>query len=341
MEIKYSVIIPVYNSEKTIDRCVKSLLSQQRNDVEIIVINDGSKDKSEEILSEYEENNQNIVLISQENRGVSAARNAGIEKARGIYITFVDGDDYVSDDYFAVLDQMAQQPDEDLIIFSNNTVGGQADRDSRLYHRLEHIKEKREIMRLLLSSRKIMSPWNKRFKKNIIEKNNIRFIKYLQTGEDFNFCLEYMLNCNTIGVKYKKIYNVDISDNTSLSRKYRAHLDVQLKKVFKNAASLIRKSNLNENDKDSLLIIVDYLFVKNVFTCIAEEFKCAKPSYRKVKNNIGDIYKKFCTPLCRRGTYCNVIHRILRVFIQNKCILPVYGITKLVKGKRFARYMEE
>ena len=341
MRIKYSVIIPVYNSEKTIDRCLQSLLSQKRADVEIIVIDDGSEDRSGEILSKYAEKNNTLVLLRQENSGVSVARNTGIEKASGDYILFVDSDDFVSDDYFYALDQMGNQTDDDLIVFASNTIGGPEVDESGLYHQLEVLKDNNKKMELLLASRKIMSPWNKRFKRKILAENSIRFIKYFQTGEDFNFCLEYMLYCNTICVKTQKIYNVDISDNTSLSRKYRAHLDIQLVKVFKNAAALISKSSLSRNDKDNLLKIVDYLFVKNVFTCIAEEFKHEKPGYRNMRNNIANIYTKFCISLCAKGAYCNIIHRSLRFLVHKKCILPMYVITTLVKGKLFSKYLGE
>lgn len=341
MKVKYSVIIPVYNAEKTIERCLQSLLSQKRNDVEIIVINDGSTDKSGEIISEYTAYNDSLILLSHENRGVSAARNTGIETASGDYLLFVDSDDFVSKDYFFILDQLGEQEDSDLLMFASNTVGGQNIDESKLYFRLENIDKRIEKMELLLSSRKIMPPWNKRFKKEIILDHKIRFISNLQTGEDFNFCLEYMVYCHTIRVKFQQIYNVDISDNTSLSRKYREHLDIQLEKVFRNAAALIKKSCLEANEKDNLLMIVDYLFVKNIFTCIAEEFKKEKPNYRKKKKEIVEIYKKFFSPLCRKGEYCNFIHRILRFFIKNGYILPVYGITRIVKEKQFSKYIEE
>lgn len=341
MERKYSVIIPVYNSEKTLERCLQSIFAQKRNDLEVIAINDGSQDRSEKILAEYAVRNEELILINQENSGVSVARNSGIDRASGTYILFVDSDDFVSKDYFHILDKMGQQYDDDFFMFASNTVGGQDVDESRLYHQLERLENNGKKMELLLSSRKIMSPWNKRFKRDIILKNNIRFIEHLQTGEDFNFCLEYMLNCSTICIKYQKIYNVDISDNSSLSRKYRDHLDVQLEKVFKNAADLIKKSMLDDKDKDNLLKIVDYLFVKNIFTCIAEEFKKEKPNYQQKKSEIVEIYKKFFIPLCRSGTYYNLIHKTLRTFIKHRCVFPVYGITKIVKEKQFSKYIEE
>lgn len=341
IDMKYSVIIPVYNSEKTIERCIQSLLVQKRNDAEIVVINDGSTDATEEILSGYAAEYKNILLIKQKNSGVSAARNAGIERASGNYITFVDSDDYVSENYFSVLDEMEKQADADLLMFSSNTVGGQEADESALYHQMERMNDTGTKMELLLSSRKIMSPINKRFKREIIIANQIRFVRKFQTGEDFNFCLEYMLNCSSISVSCEKLYNVDISDTTSLSRKYRPDLALQLEKVFENAANLISKSSLDSKEKERLLCITDYLFIKNVFTSIAEEFKVNKPNYRRMKNDIADIYRRFRTPLCSKGTYCNVIHWGLRKFVYFKCMFPIYGVTVFIKGKNSQNIMNK
>ena len=339
MKIKYSVIIPVYNAEKTIERCLDSLLVQQREDVELIIVDDGSKDRSREILQQYAENHTGIIFISQDNSGVSTARNRGIEKARGAYILFVDSDDFVSKDYFSILDRAGDQSDADLIMFSQNTIGGKTADEAELYRRLENSDALVEKMKLLLATRKIMSPWNKRFKKDIILKNNIRFIRDFQTGEDFNFCLEYTLCCKTIKAIYKNIYNVDISDNSSLSRKYRENLDTQIEKVFGNAAALVRKSTLQDYDKAILLEIVDYLFVKNIFTCIAEEFKKEKSSYRRRRGDIIRIYGRFEIPLCETGGYYNLIHRVLRGFIKHRFVFLVYGVTKIVKEKKFSEYL--
>lgn len=340
MKIKYSVIIPIYNSEKTLERCLASLLWQRRDDVEVIAINDGSTDKSGKILAEYAEAYDSLVRIDEKNSGVSTARNTGIERATGTYILFVDSDDFVSKNYFDTLDHIGKQNDDDLFMFASNTVGGRNPDESRLYHQLEKLEENGKKMELLLRSRKVMSPCNKRFKRAIILKNHIRFIKKLQTGEDFNFCLEYMLNCDTISIKYQKLYNVDISDRLSLSRKYRANLDIQLEKVFQHAAGLIQDSRLDSKEKEDLLRVVDYLFVKSIFTCIAEEFKNERFNYRNRKGDIVEIYKKFLIPLCSRGSYCNLVHRTLRILVKYRCVLPVYGITKLVKEKQFSKYTE-
>ena len=103
MKAKISIIIPVYNSEKYLEECIISLLNQTLKECEFIFINDGSTDNSYNICKEYERKDGRIVLINQENRGVSTARNIGMTRAQGDYITFVDSDDYVDNKYIETL----------------------------------------------------------------------------------------------------------------------------------------------------------------------------------------------------------------------------------------------
>ncbi len=100
---KVSVVIPVYNSEKTLHKCIQSLLNQTHTNWECILVNDGSQDKSEEICREYEQKDSRFIVLSKPNGGVSSARNQGIQRATGAYITFVDSDDYISCDYMQIL----------------------------------------------------------------------------------------------------------------------------------------------------------------------------------------------------------------------------------------------
>ena len=98
-----SIIVPVFNSEKYIEKCLKSLLAQTYKDLEILVIDDGSKDNSSDVVRQLQLDDQRIKLICQENQGVSSARNKGIEMSKGQYIVFVDSDDYVESNYVETL----------------------------------------------------------------------------------------------------------------------------------------------------------------------------------------------------------------------------------------------
>ena len=102
--MKYSVIIPAYQAENTIARCLDSLLAGIRNDAEILIVNDGSNDRTEEICLDYASRYPRIRYFLQEHRGVSAARNLALDHACGEYIMFVDSDDYVFGEYFPVID---------------------------------------------------------------------------------------------------------------------------------------------------------------------------------------------------------------------------------------------
>lgn len=94
-----SVIIPVYNVEKYLRRCLNSVIDQEYKNIEIILVNDGSTDNSLEMAISYKEKDKRIKVFSQENQGLSAARNTGLDKSQGEYIIFIDSDDYVSKDY--------------------------------------------------------------------------------------------------------------------------------------------------------------------------------------------------------------------------------------------------
>lgn len=340
-EIKYSVIIPVYNAEKTIERCLDSLTKQKRNDVELIVINDGSKDSSDRIIRKYAQNNSNIIYIQQENAGVSAARNKGLDAANGKYITFVDSDDYVSDEYFSCLENYDIKKNAELLLFSQNTIGGKAEESTQLFDRLAKIDSSAERLKLLISSRRIMPPWDKRFCREIIEENQLRFAENISIGEDFDFCLSYAMCCDKIDIINNQIYCVDITDMSSLSRKYRPALGRQLLEVFSMAEETIKYNKCYEADTEDMLRIVDYLFAKNVFTCIAEEFKIGKPCYFRDRKHAIQICQKFEKPLGNGESYCNMIHRGLRFLLKHQIIFPIYMVAYAYKWKTYKNYLEK
>lgn len=340
MKIKYSVIIPVYNSEKTLKRCLDSLLEQRWEDVEVILINDGSSDRSGEIIRAYSNRYPNIRTATQENSGVSAARNRGLDEAKGTYITFVDSDDYVSDDYFRVMDEAGEKEDSDLIVFAKDIAGQRID-ERDLYKKMCSAESMQEKRKILLSSRIIFQPPYKRFKREIIEKRHLRFIKDMYVGEDFNFCFAYMLECKSIRIEYRKIYFIDVSENDSLSRKYRSDIDTQLQWEIKEAAKTLKNSRLSIDEKKDLLTVLDYFMARNIFTCIAETFKTGKPSYRKNQEKYVEICSRFNTPLYKLDVYYSKIHFLLRILLYRRCIFPLYLITRIVKGREFRKYWKK
>lgn len=323
--IKYSVIIPVYNGEKTLHRCLDSLLKAGRTDIQLIVINDGSTDDSDGILRDYAARHGEIRYITQTNAGVSRARNNGLDHAEGEFVTFVDCDDYVSDDYFSLLDTA---DDSDLVVFGNHFVGGAEPDESALFAQLLALDSAARLA-LLLSSRKIMSPWNKRFKRSFVEAGHLRFAEGLQIGEDFNFCFAYAIGCHSIGILADKLCCIDISGEDSLSRKYRPHLDDQMCRVFRLAS---------ETDAQGAYSgILDYLFVKNVFTSVAEEFKNRELPYFRNRREIKAICDKFRTPI--GPVNCGIVHKGVRLLLRLRFDFLIYLVAYLARGRKFKKHI--
>lgn len=119
---KVSIIIPVFNNVAYVEKCIRSVTTQTYRELEIIVVDDGSSDGSTEILKRFAEDDPRILLLRQENSGVSAARNRGLELASGRYLTFVDGDDYISRDYVEKLVHCARRHDAEMVICGLNYV---------------------------------------------------------------------------------------------------------------------------------------------------------------------------------------------------------------------------
>lgn len=331
--LKHSVIIPAYNAEDTIERCLQSLLVQQRKDVEIIVINDGSTDKTADIINNIASTNKTVVCLHQANGGVSNARNNGLSHATGTYITFVDSDDWVSENYFSELDKM--DPDTDLCYFRFV----ESDEDSAtLFEQIDSCEAWVDKMNLLLSSRIIMKPSNKRYKREIINKNSLQFIENLHISEDFNFSMLYSVHCNSIKMYNSPIYCLDLTNDNSLSRKVRKNLTEDIIKGFSCVESTVKDSPRSTFEKQQLMTTLDYLYIKNVCSCIAETFKYCKPQYLKNRKMYKEICKKFTKPLSESENYYNKVHQILRSILKFNLIYPFYMVSWLAKGLEFKKY---
>lgn len=189
--MKVSVIIPVYNAEKYITSCIESLIGQTLHECEFIFINDGSRDDSQLIIERFKEMDDRVKLISQENQGVSAARNRGLEVAIGEYIGFVDADDYIEKDMFQILYSVGKEEDCDIVTsdFESEKEGSKFvtrypfQSDQTLGK--GYINEK--IIPYLLQHDNLNSVCNKIYKRNLIQQNQIMFPNNVSLGEDGTF----------------------------------------------------------------------------------------------------------------------------------------------------------
>ncbi len=175
---KVSIIVPVYNVEKYLGRCLDSLVMQTLEDIEIICVNDGSPDNSLAILEEYAAKDTRIRIINQENAGLSCARNAGLQIAQGEYIAFVDSDDWVDLDFFKKLYDTAKKHDTDIAVAGIMRL--------HKFGKKFYLKFTEEIVTNDLNKKFELCDvpdrsyvWNKIYKKEVLLNNNIKFVENL------------------------------------------------------------------------------------------------------------------------------------------------------------------
>lgn len=191
--ILISVIIPVYNSSHYLAECLESVLTQSLRDIEIICVNDGSTDDSLDLLQQYQSKDSRFTVISQENVGVSAARNAGLEVAKGRYIGFVDSDDTVEKEYFETLCTAAATHEVEVVFC--NGLGSQDIVRSKRYTE----KEIREIiLPLYFKEDSYNAIWNKLYSAEVIRKNNVRFPLGRSHGEDGEFNIQFLMHASSL-----------------------------------------------------------------------------------------------------------------------------------------------
>lgn len=211
-----SIIVPVYKAEKFIHQCIDSLLAQTYKNIEVILVDDGSPDNCGKICDEYAAKDKRVKVIHQKNSGVSAARNKAIAHSKGEWITFVDADDKVTDDYIEKL----MSKDGDWII------GGYRDTNNNFCHIIEdsYIGKERLIrfFQEHLQNLYTNNIGGKLYRSSIICDNGMKFNTNVRFSEDFLFNLEFLSHCNSVALS--KVANYIITPNPCVEEKYKLTL---------------------------------------------------------------------------------------------------------------------
>lgn len=220
-----SIIVPAYNAEKTIGKLIDSIISQDYKDYELIIVNDGSKDKTLEIITDYSKKYNNIFIIDKPNTGRGDTRNKGMEIARGKYITFGDSDDYYCDNFFEVIIPEIEKEDFELLVFNANVINYDkitGNQISKKYHD-EKFNNSEGVISYLkgnLSHRIANVPWNKIYVGKIIRDNNLKYNIYKKRGQDLIFNILYVSKINNYRYINKNLYNYNLNYNALSNNKY-------------------------------------------------------------------------------------------------------------------------
>lgn len=209
-----SVIVPVYNAEKYLKRCLDSILAQKYTDFELLLIDDGSTDESGRICDEYAEKDSRIRVFHKVNGGVSSARNRGLDNARGEWISFVDSDDSVSELYLYNL--LSHCANVDLVISYAEFVYSDSTRRRESYSS-RMISNNFDDLFVENDLSWHTSPWSKLFKKKLCD--DLRFVEGMHIGEDLVFLYSYMLRCGKIYVSNDTDYFYYIENQATLTKR--------------------------------------------------------------------------------------------------------------------------
>lgn len=201
---RVSIIIPVYNGEKYLNRCIESAINQTVEDIEIVLINDGSTDASRKICDYYAKQNKHIKVIHQENQGVTAARRAGIENSESEFIYFLDADDSIENNTIETILSFVN-PDVDIVVFESNSD-------------IEYTMEQYGVDLFSFNNWNI---WGKLFRKSLFDEYVLSVPKYFSIGEDFLMQLRILKNIQG-KILLKKIhkYNYNINNSESVQKKF-------------------------------------------------------------------------------------------------------------------------
>ena len=213
--VKVSIIVPIYNVEKFLPKCIESIINQEYKNIEIILVDDGSPDNSGVICEHYKKTDNRIVVIHKENAGVSEARNTGIDHAIGDYICFIDGDDFVMPNYVSYMLELALRYNADISLTTE--MFGNFD-EKQTKKDVIDIWNNEDAVEAILCYRVPIGCYCKLFKKETLKQ--VRFLPDVFIGEGFNFNVDAFQHANKIVAGKKKIYFYRRDNPTSAMTKF-------------------------------------------------------------------------------------------------------------------------
>lgn len=309
-KIGISIIIPVYNCENYLGKCLESIINQKYSNFEVIIVDDGSTDNSFEVYNYYEKKDTRIKIIKQKNGGVSKARNVGINSSMGDYIFFIDADDTIKEDMLDIIHKFAVENDGD-IVFTGFEVRGSKTRkndtdtlkkccDGKIS---KVITNEEAIIRVISTNPKETLYgyiWRNLYKADILRKNNIRFSEGIKISEDFMFMLEVLDKCKNVVIIPDELYIYNINDSSVTSK----YID-----TLHNDMYFINEWMLNNICNKYINTIDGY------YCCVA------------------NTYLRFIQNLCRKGTPYSIIDRIRLAYKLKKEYKYKIVLNKIWKQK--------
>lgn len=313
---KVSVIIPVYNVENYLRKCLNSLVNQTLKDIEIIVVNDGTLDNSQEIIDEYvKKYPKKVVSIIQENGGQGAARNTGLLHAKGEYIGYIDSDDYVEENMYEELYKKAKEEDSDIVICGNNVVK----------ENYEFLSKEDVDKEFLLGK---MAVWNKIYKKNIIVDNKIQFRSKVWY-EDLDFTMKVYFSSKKISYVDKPLYNYLLREGSTMNNN-NIKRNLELIEAFDSLIDYCKDKKIYNKVKDEiefLCIYHMYIFAITRVLNTNNNYKAKIAIINKFRDYINSNFPNF-----KQNKYLYLLpkrRKLIYNLINSKFYCIIMGIFKI------------
>lgn len=266
---KISVIVPVYNVEKYIEKCIRSIMKQTLEEIEIIVVNDGSLDRSLEIIDRLLKEDQRIKVITKKNGGLSSARNTGIKIATGKYIQHIDGDDWVEKDFLKSMYEFAEKENLDIVV---------SDYYEDYFDEKKKIKKgKKKSEKIIFDSKEYLKDlfydddapamWNKLFKTSLYKENNIFHPENISIGEDLSTAPRLIYFSKKIGYLKKAFYHY-MQNSQNMTNKATGINKCQIFQCFDLLKNFFENQNANYEEllyRSSIYHLKNFISFEPIF----------------------------------------------------------------------------
>lgn len=280
---KVSIIIPIYNAETTLHTCLLSVINQTYNNLEIILVNDGSTDNSLQICQQFARQDKRIKVITQNNLGPSAARNKGIDHSTGQYIQFVDADDQLTKLMTETLiNKMTRSTD--LVLCGYKVVKNKMSKViTPNINGIFSLEQFCHYIGQLFAQQLLPSPCNKLYLTNIIKKNKLSFPIHLNFGEDLVFNMTYLKKCKQIAMTNQSLYIYNNYPNSLSKQINENYLNEQLRLIQKVERFLRHQQTYTNKNKQALNIVFSQSVI-NTFSQLIEQYNNRQAIEREINN---------------------------------------------------------
>lgn len=286
----FNIIIAVYNCEKYIKRCIKSVLNQDFKDFEIIIVDDGSDDKSGTICDSFAKRDSRVKVFHIENSGVSKARNIGLDNVNSKYVLFLDSDDYIDENYLNTAFDLMENKEIDLLNFgfySDVEKNGKTISSDLIFANEKYYSSKEEFnsdLVYLWDMHMLYNIWNKVYKATIIKENRIKFFKQ-NFAEDMEFNKNYLNYCNTVYNSKKAFYHYFKERVGSITNKYNEDLfNIRVREYYE----FNKYFEMQGIEKEKYIEFSSRRFIERVLGCV-ENITSSKINLKGKKEKIKSI----------------------------------------------------